>query len=131
MDSLRAPTPDLDGFQLPAFNAPREAWEEAFSALRSVALTWPQIIAGYAESMSNNQGFPDIVLLRTWCEQNSILPADVAAEAILVRMAPVVETYAEHPEFEAEAQREMALRELRVEDDVLQFVGAASWKEGQ
>jgi len=130
MDPLRSPTPDLDGFQLPAFNAPRDAWEAAFSALRSVVLTWPQIITAYAESMSNNQGYPDILRLRAWCEAHGILPADVAAEAILVRMVPVVETYAEHPEFEAEAQRQMALRDLRVENDVLQFVGAGPWTEG-
>lgn len=129
MHLLRAPTPDLDGFQLPSFTASREAWEEAFKALRSVPLTWPQIIAGYGESMANNQGVPDILVLRDWCGKHGIIPADVAAEAILVRITPVIEAYAEDPEFGPEAQRKMALRVLRVEDDVLQFVGAGPWTE--
>ena len=128
MDSLREPTPDLEGFQLPSFNASRQVWEEAFAALRKITLTWPQILAGYGRSMENNQGFPDIVLLRAWCEDAGLQPADVAAEAILVRIAPVVETYAEHPNFDASAQANMAIRELRVERDVLQFVGSKAWQ---
>lgn len=39
MDLLRDPTPDLDGFQLPAFNAPREEWETAFARMREIDLT--------------------------------------------------------------------------------------------
>jgi len=128
MDALREPTPDLDGFQLPAFNAPREEWEQAFAQMRGIELTWSQILSGYEASMANSQGFPDILLLRAWCEKEHLLPADVTAEAILVRIAPVVETYAEHPGFSAEAQGGMALRDLRVERDVLQFMGGAPWK---
>lgn len=130
MDTLREPTPDLDGFQLPPFGATRAAWEKAFAALRTVHLSWPQILTGYAQAMSHNRGFPDILMLRTWCEAQGLLPADVTAEAILVRMAPVVETFAEHPDFDKEAQRSMALRDLSVERDVLQFVGSAPWDQG-
>lgn len=77
--------------------------------------------------MSGNQGFPDIVVLRDWCLKQGLTPADVAAEAILVRMSPVMETWFEHPDFTEAARKVMTLRELRVEQDVIQFVGGAPW----
>lgn len=127
MDPLREPTPDLDGFQLPAFSAPRQAWEEAFNALRRIDLSWRQILEGYGASMATGQGFPDVLALRAWCQRAGLYPADVAAEAILVRISPVVETYTECPDLDAVAQARMALRDLRVERDVLQFVGSQPW----
>lgn len=95
--------------------------------MRRIDLSWPQILEGYGSSMKTGQGFPDVPALRAWCQQAGLHPADVAAEAILVRISPVVETYAEHPEFDAAAQASMALRDLRVERDVLQFVGSQPW----
>ncbi|WP_210428617.1 hypothetical protein [Novosphingobium sp. SG707] len=125
MDSLRYPTPDLPGFQLPGDNAPRDVWEHAFEQMRSVDLTWEQVQQGYAASLGPDGAFGDIVRLRAWCEAQGLVPADVAAEAILVRMSPVIEHMSEAEDFDEAAQEEMAMRELDVRFDVLEFVGAS------
>lgn len=128
MDSLREPTPDLDGFQLPAHNAPRAEWEAAFARMRAVKLTYPQIHQGYSASLSGDGSFGDIVHLREWCEEEGIQPADIAAEAILVRMAPVIDALFDRPDLSHAEQKAIALRDLEVRFDVLQFIGAAPWE---
>lgn len=128
MDTLRNPTPGLNGFQLPAPDAPRAEWEEAFARMRTVKLTYPQIHQGYSASLSGDGSFGDIVILRAWCEEEGILPADVAAEAILVRMSPVIDALFDRPDLSHAEQKAIALRDLEVRYDVLQFIGAAPWE---
>jgi len=131
MDSLRYPTPDLPGFQLPGDNATREVWEHAFEQMRSVDLTWEQVQQGYAASLAPDGAFGDIVRLRAWCEAHGVVPADVAAEAILVRMSPLIEHMCEAEDLDEAAQEKIAMRELEVRFDVLEFVGAGPWAGGQ
>lgn len=130
MRSLREPDPELTGFQLPPHDAPRALWEGAFVRLNSVDLELSQIERGFIHAYSTptarQYGAPDIVALRVWCEAEGLVPADVAAEAILVRWVLVadaafngVDVYGGDPPYAAHA-----LCELRVEDDVLQFVGS-------
>jgi len=134
MSPLREPDPDLSGFQLPPHDAARAMWEDAFTRLNSLQLELDQIERGYALAFSTDAarqyGQPDILALRQFCVSEGILPADVGAEAILVRWSPVADAMfngvdvmeGDPPYFIR------ALRELRVEDDVLQFIGAGQFK---
>lgn len=130
MDALHSPTPGLGGFQIPDAYASREEWERAFEVLRSVKLTWPQIATGFRNSAAADGRLGDVRRLRAWCEEQGLVPADVTAEAILVRMSPLMENLFENPDFDATAQERMALRDLVVEEDVLHFaLGGSGYPE--
>jgi len=126
MQALRDPDPDLPGFQLPPYDAPREDWVRAFAELNAVPMTLDQIVRGYSAACpAQSGGVFDIRLLRAFCEAEGLLPADVAAEAIIVRWEPVleagfeggIEIFEGDPPYAA-----MALRELRAEHEAIQFL---------
>ena len=93
-----------------------------------------QIERGYARAYSTDvarqYGEPDILALRQFCEAEGLLPADVAAEAILVRWSPIEDAMFNDVDVrDGEPPILMqAVRELRVEHDVLQFIGAGPFK---
>jgi len=131
---LRNPDPDLPGFQLPRFDAPRAIWEDAFVRLNSIELQLDQIERGYVRAYSTksarSRGEPDIVALREFCEAEGLLPADVAAEAILVRWSTVmdaafngIDVHEGDPPYVMQA-----LRELQVEYDVPQSIGTGRFR---
>ena len=126
MQPLRDPDPELPGFQLPPFDAQREDWERAFALLNAVPMTLEQIARGYGAAFApESGGLFDVRSLRAFCETEGLHPADVAAEAIIVRWAPVleagfeggIEIFEGDPPYAA-----IALRELRVEHEALQFL---------
>ena len=96
-------------------------------------MTLDQIMRGYGTSLhladDPPTGSPEILRLRTFCETEGLLPSDAAAEAILVRWASVLEAgfhggidiFEGDPPYAA-----TALRELRVDGEVLQFIGQAA-----
>jgi hypothetical protein len=111
--------PDLPGFQLPAEHGQREDWERAIDKLNAIPMPVEQLARGYAESLQD--GFPCIRTLRAFCETEGLLPADVAAEAILVRWYPVMDAqfhgginiWEGEPCFaETVGLRELSIREL-------------------
>jgi len=134
MSPLRKPDPCLPGFQLPPHDAARAKWEDSFVRLNSVHLELDQIERGYARSYSTEValrcGEPDIVALREFCTSEGILPADVAAEAILVRWSPIADAMFDGVDvMDGDPPYVMhALRELRVEYDALQFIGSGPFK---
>jgi len=134
MSPLREPDPSLPGFQLPPHDAARAKWEDAFVQLNSVHLGLDQIERGYRTACSTDvarqYGRPDIGALREFCASEGILPADVAAEAILVRWSPITDAMFDGVDvMDGDPPYVMhALRELRVEYDALQFIGSGPFK---
>jgi hypothetical protein len=132
MSPLREPDPSLDGFQLPEPDAPRAEWERAFKRLNSVPLSLDQIERGYQASfVMDPDGVtrgPETRALRVFCEAERILPADVAAEAIMVRWSAVLDAAFDGVDVleGPEPYVMVALRHLEVQFDVLQFVGTGA-----
>lgn len=137
MTPLRSPDPDIDGFQLPEHDASRFEWERAFARLNSVKLTLDQMERGYKASfVRGSDGYshgPDILALRAFCEEERLLPADVAAEAILARLSAVLDAAFNGIDVYEGPQPyiNLALRKLEVGTDVLQFVGTKPWVGGE
>lgn len=79
-----------DGFRVPEPNAPMVELEAAVAALNGVELTPYQMFAGYHVAMAADEGQPDMQALRAWCQTEDLSPADVAAEAIVLRIGRVL-----------------------------------------
>ncbi len=64
--------------------------------------------------------------IRTFCKAEAVLPADIAAEAIVVRLAPVheagckggIKIFEGNPPYV-----NIAMREFSVSQDALEFIG--------
>lgn len=89
MDSINENAP-FHGFQVPDPNASTVELEAAVVALNSVELTPYQMFAGYHVAMAADEGHPDMQALRAWCQTEDLSPADVAAEAIVLRIGRVL-----------------------------------------
>jgi len=130
MYPLREPDPELAGFQLSAYGNPRAGWGRAFARLNAVPMTLDQIMRGSSSGCAHgpeSDGHLDNLRIRAFCEAENLLPADVAAEAIIVRWAAMFEARFEggFGIFKDDPRCAIfALHELSADQDAIQFMGA-------
>lgn len=89
-------------FVMPDEEQPREVRQAAYDAMNSIKLTIEQLDTGYAifrhySDDEPKRGFQErrMDAVRAYCTRQGLLPADVAAETIIVRYRPIVECWSE------------------------------------
>lgn len=102
----------MSNFVMPDEEAPRADRQAAYDQLNSIKLTIAQLDTGYAifrhyrdDEPSQGSAERRMDAVRAYCTRQGLLPADVAAEAIIVRYHPIVSCWAggvdprkDHPE---------------------------------
>ena len=89
--------PTMTSFSVPDFDATLEQRQAVLALLNSIALTVQQYEGGVEAFRRGG-----VAALEDFCASERLLPADVAAEAILLRREPIAEALAECIDLKAE-----------------------------
>lgn len=89
-------------FEIPDDDEPREVRQAAYDMLNGIKLTVEQLDEGYAvfhdfHDAPTRKDFQErrMAAVRDYCKREGLLPADVAAQAIVVRYRPIMSAWAD------------------------------------